>query len=531
MKLKRNFYKHISIISFTIVVILICSLILPVFTKAESSTECVLQFEEDLDNNQLIVTGNIPFGYQKYELYWANGKMPLEKPGSNASDEERKNFVTEVIKWFEENKVKEKEVVENNSEINSKIDVTQGNQYSVLCLAYLTQDEYLIKWKSRTISMQVVNEDIPTTDENNVPEFNEEISLNLYKVSGKQEIGISAVSKSGEITVLKYLILSKALDVGSDSSENEANRLFIQNFGISVNVEKGKSSNIIISDSKIEDSKFLSVYVESSDGTSTYKYWKDAGKIAALTQCENLPWKDDYEELPDENNNNEDKSEENTNNGISEGTENNGPEVYPDSENKDNENSENVVDESKENKDDNKEHNESSSADGNKESNEENKENNENSADENKEDNKTNEENKNENKEDSKTNEENINENKEEIKNDKEQNKENNNEKDKDQSESQGQGGSVVTNSNNNKEQNVNSNKQENTDKNININVNKQQNENNKYDDYEEIPSENIIESPLPQTGSNNTFIIICIIIFSCIGAFNLKKYIKDNEE
>lgn len=186
MELNKKIYKYISIISFTVVIMFIANLLVPIFTEAENNNNCVLQLEEQEDC--LNLKGIIPAEYEYYDLYWAKGNMPIEKPGDKSTDQEKIQYAENVIKWFDNNKIKEKETIKNQVEINSSITYKKGESYSVLCVAYVSEDEYMIKWNSITTAA-------PVEIENN-------ISLKL-SLDGKK-IKVEVSDPKYEIKSIKY---------------------------------------------------------------------------------------------------------------------------------------------------------------------------------------------------------------------------------------------------------------------------------------------------------------------------------------
>ena len=67
---KKKFYRNMSIISFTMVLVLTIGLFVPFFTLAEENDERItMEFSVDKEKNILEVNGKITSNYNGYELY------------------------------------------------------------------------------------------------------------------------------------------------------------------------------------------------------------------------------------------------------------------------------------------------------------------------------------------------------------------------------------------------------------------------------------------------------------------------------
>lgn len=543
MQLNKKIYKYLSIISFTVVIIMICNLILPIFTKAEENNELVMNFEEDYESGELKLTGSIPSGYAKYELYWVEGNMPFEKPEADATIEEKRDFVGKTIDWFNKNKIKDKEFFEGKSEINSVVQIKKGKTYTVLCVAYLSDDEYMIKWSSKTTTVSTKEE--KNTNNDLVPNAGKDINVEICKIKGEDStLAINATSETGNITVLKYLISNEAIDVDDDKStkevENEENRSKVKN-GISVNLDGGESARVFISDSTIKPERYIALYVESSKGDTTYRYWKNVGKIENIQEVENAPWEESDQQAKVEANNDkkedgEAKQEENKEENKDEDIDNNkstnvvasriekindiinkaAEEAKPEN----NQNSENESDaKGVENKEDikNEEKNENKSEENTEDKAEEVKE-------ENKEDNTKKEESAKES--EVKKEEKVVETKKEEAKTEiakTESTKASTEKNDSQKSNTNNNTNSTTKVESKETEKSTSQTKKTDTNKNNNTKVPAD------FDKYEELPSEggtvDTANTKIPQTGVDNIPLIIGIVVFAAMGIISLRKY------
>ena len=83
----KKIYKYTSIISLTMVVILIGNLIAPMLTTtADSGNGFGMAIQYDKEQNLLTLTGTLTSEYVGYNLYWATGTMPYQKPGDEATN-------------------------------------------------------------------------------------------------------------------------------------------------------------------------------------------------------------------------------------------------------------------------------------------------------------------------------------------------------------------------------------------------------------------------------------------------------------
>ena len=289
MEKKRRIYKHISIISFTIVLILIGNLILPIFTQAEDSDKTsesiTITFNVNKSDGIINIMGSIPDGHTKYVLYWANKIYNGEKPNVEG---EIPTFVTETINWFNNNKLKDPITVEGKTSINSDAIYEEGKEYSVLCLVYDSDNMVMLSWANYTLA----DFEEKTELKDSTPEQESDISVELYRITDENygDIAICATSKTGKITAIKYYISNSKIDL-----DNEENRNMIKISGTSMTVSGSSKEGIVRSDGEISNDKYITIFVESTDGNYTYEYWDAPGTVGSLNKVEIAPWENGLE--------------------------------------------------------------------------------------------------------------------------------------------------------------------------------------------------------------------------------------------
>ena len=574
MELKKKVYRNMSIISFTIVLVLIVNLALPVITKAKESNanseKITMEFVADKDNGVMKVEGTIPEDYNGYDLYWANKNYTKEKP---TNPEENYQYLMDTIAWFEnsENKLEGKDVstFEGSVVIDSKVAYKEGIAYSVLCVAHGPQNAIMMSFinfipgkkeekTSEPIKVELKNDDKKITihascetakitaikyvksstalkvedfkdkgtvvdkfeKSNNVTTtitveeygiyyiyieneqgsksvepiilkapteaVKDDISVELYRITDEKygDIAVKAVSKTGKITGIKYWISDSPINVEDENIRNslkkEANEMKVY----------GKpTEEIVKSDSKINDDKYIAILVESSDDVYTYEYWSAPGRIGNLNKVEMAPWENTNkeEDLDSKKENEEPKKEENKEEQKQEEPKQEDSKEEPKKEESQNaENDKKAEPKQEENKEDSKNETEAPKAETNKE---------EAKQEENKED-------------DIKE----IVAPKVETKN--ETNKENT----KQETTKQDDKKTTETSKTDSKKENPKS-----TVASSNANKNVKEGTNT-------IISDNQAKTNIPQTGKNDNFVVFAIVLFSLSGIFSLIKYKKARE-
>ena len=150
----RKIYKYTSIISLTIVIMLIGNLIAPILTTtADSGNGFGMTIQYNKEQNSLTLTGTLSSEYVGYNLYWAAGTMPYQKPGSEATNEEKIQYMDNVINWYTANSITDM-YSSDSKQINSTInipEVTADVTYSALCVARTADDSYAIAYVSKTL--------------------------------------------------------------------------------------------------------------------------------------------------------------------------------------------------------------------------------------------------------------------------------------------------------------------------------------------------------------------------------------------
>ena len=385
---KKKFYRNMSIISFTMVLVLTIGLFVPFFTLAEENDERItMEFSVDKEKNILEVNGKIPSNYNGYELYWANKKYDKEKPQDPSQNAK---YLEDTIKWFEssENKIKPSALVEGSTTIKSSVPYKIGNYYSVLCVAKGPRNTIMMSYanytssvpvekKSEEIKIELNNEDKkisihaydqsakitsikiqksdkalkvddfkdngtvingftagkdvkvttevkeygiyyvyaendqgsksvePIVIKNPVKAQEDDISVEIYRITDEKsgDIAIKANSKTGKISGIKYYISSEPIDV-----KDEAKRNMVKEKATEMKVYGNATEEIVKSDSEINDDKYIVLFVQSTDGNYNYEYWSAPGKIGNLNKAEVAPWvkkssennSEEYEELKEE---------------------------------------------------------------------------------------------------------------------------------------------------------------------------------------------------------------------------------------
>lgn len=236
---KKRLYRNMSIISFTMVFVLTLNLIIPLFTQAEENDERItMEFSVNTENNTIEVNGKIPSNYNGYELYWANKKYDKEKP-QNPNDNAK--YLEDTIKWFEDesNKIKSATTVEGNVIIKNSVTYKAGNLYSVLCIAHGPQNIIMMSIANYTSTVPVEKKSEPIKVELN----NED-----------KKISIHAYDDTAKITTIKIKKSDTALKV-EDFKED----------GIVVN--GFNQSNDVKATTSVEDYGVYYIYVENEQGS------------------------------------------------------------------------------------------------------------------------------------------------------------------------------------------------------------------------------------------------------------------------
>ncbi len=302
MEIKKKTYKYMSIISFTIVLMLVINLIVPVFTNAEDNeegnTNVEIGFDTETEKGFIIVNGTIQGSVDSYELYWANKEYTNPKPDADASVEEKKKFLVETENWFknDENKIKDCVKINNSSSINDKVEYSREKSYSVLCIVH-SSDSTRYNWLS--LSAEKTSE--PVKDTKNEQTEKDSIDYKVYRITDKNygDIAIDVNSKLGIIKAIKYYISDENIEL----KDNEETKNTIKTSGtpMSVSGEK-KNEQISKSDDEVKDEKYITLYVETlverTEGSETFYFYYPLGKVSDLEKTECSPW--DIIEIPDE---------------------------------------------------------------------------------------------------------------------------------------------------------------------------------------------------------------------------------------
>ena len=615
MELKKKVYRNMSIISFTIVLVLMVNLLIPVITKAEetNSARINMKFEVDKENSVIKVEGTIPEDYNGYELYWANKNYTKEKP---TNPDENYQYLMDTIAWFEnsENKLEGKDVstYEGSVVIDSKVAYKEGSAYSVLCVAHGPQNAIMMSFNnfipgkkeektSEPIKVELKNDDKKITihascetakitaikyeksstalkvedfkdkgivvdkfeKSNNVTTtitveeygiyyiyieneqgsksvepiilnapaeaVKDDISVELYRITDEKygDIAVKAVSKNGKITGIKYWISDSPINV-----EDENVRNALKKEATEMKVYGKPTEEIVKSDSKINDDKYIAILVESSDDVYTYEYWSAPGRIGNLNKVEIAPWENtnkeedlDYKKETEEPKKEENKEEQKQEESKEESKkEDEAPKA---------ENDKKEEPKQEENKEDSKKEAENPKAETNKEEakQEENKENDIKEIIAPKEETNKEEVKQEENKEDDikeivapkeETNKEGAKqeENKEDDVKEIVVSKNENNKENKENKEATKQDDKKVTETSktdSKKEESKTTGSSSNTNKNVKEGTNT-------------IISDNQAKTSIPQTGKNDNFVVFAIVLFSVSGIFSLVKYKKARE-
>ena len=320
MEINNKIYKYMAIISFTIVTVLICNLILPLCSFANSDGEFFMEkIIYDETNKTLRQVGNTPKGYDTYTLYWAKGDLTIVKPSNNSTNEEKLNYITEMINWFKANPINENStIVLTSNEIDSTINIPGAGKYYTLCVVDSETEGIMIDYNEITVSEKVVKEEVI---ENNEPvKENDNIDLLLGIYTNTTKLNIKAIAEKGNIKEVKYCITDDVLVLNNEQN-SKANKEYIENNSTSLNVSNTSKEFVAeIDDAKIVKGKYINFYITTDFNNSKIYLSKP---ISGIQMAESFSWvekketvvdnKNEYEEVEDvkndENNKEENKSE------------------------------------------------------------------------------------------------------------------------------------------------------------------------------------------------------------------------------
>ena len=318
MEINNKIYKYITIISFTIVTVLICNLILPLCSLANSDSEF---FMEKIIYNETDKTlrqvGNTPKGYDSYTLYWAKGDLNIVKPSNNSTNEEKLNYITEMINWFKANPINENStVVLTSNEIDSTVNISGAGKYYTLCVVDSETEGIMIDYNEITVSEKVEKEEV--IEQSEPVQENDNIDLLLGIYTNTTKLNIKATAEKGNIKEIKYCITEDALVL---NKEQKTNKEYIENNSTSLNVSNVSKEFVAeVDDAKIVKGKYINFYITTDFNNSKIYLSKP---ISGIQMAESFSWvekketvvdnKNEYEEVEDvkndENNKEENKSE------------------------------------------------------------------------------------------------------------------------------------------------------------------------------------------------------------------------------
>ena len=362
----KKMYKYSSIISFSIVVMLIVNLILPIGSIAnDNNLTSIKAIEYDKVNEVVRISGSLSSEYvNKNSLYWCKGEIPYEKPAENASPEEVNAYIENLASWCTQNSYTDVITV-NSTQIDNSIKVDGSGKYNaILILGESYEGGVVIASKDvsmeahkivvnpvlndKTITIKVnsvgsnvkvikiaksetelnneyfasngesiqftgttevtVNKDIVesgnyyiyveneeglkaigvvTLKQVEVPAVKDNISIEKCKLkSTNQTIYLKVTSELGVITGMKYYVSDSNLDL-KDNSENQDK---IKNSGKVIPISEGKEQKISVTDSTIENGKYMYVYVESKVGNSNNIYYGAIGNVDSIEVLDAVPW-------------------------------------------------------------------------------------------------------------------------------------------------------------------------------------------------------------------------------------------------
>ena len=237
MGINKKIYKYTSIISITIVFMLIINIILPIFSIADQKSSNITIEHK---GNLLELKGTAPTGYEDYIIYWKEGEMNIEHPAEGASDDEKNEYMENVIGWYMIDTSKDVEETKS-PEIKSTLEideVTKDITYNALIVAKSgTAKEIVIV--SKTLYA-------PTKIENTI-----DVKLSA---EGKK-INIKITDTTYDIVKIKYKKSDTSLKV--EDFEN-----------VTDTIDFTGTKDITTSKDVTEDGRYY-IYVENSAGAKT----------------------------------------------------------------------------------------------------------------------------------------------------------------------------------------------------------------------------------------------------------------------
>ena len=364
----KEIYKHTSIISISIVIILIVNMILPMFTLADESDSFLGDIQCDESESKLTITGTLPDGYTSYDLYWAKGDLPEDLKAHSITGKE---YIDKMKEWFtkEENTLGKSENNEKTT-IDDSLKIEEGLEenvtYNVLCITKRETDETInykcaysstkkianeikldLSCEGKTIKINVLD---PTYNIEEIwfAKSNKMLTKEEFESSGEKlefepskEVNLSKTVDNGGKYYVYVENSAKCTTIASVLVEDENDKIEIQMLKLKDNDSKvyvnatstrGNISTMkyLISDDKVEadtikndgvafdagegiditeeqKSKYISVYAEDEVG-----FWVTSTKnIEGLDVVDSLPWsskEDENNPGEDENNPGEDEN-------------------------------------------------------------------------------------------------------------------------------------------------------------------------------------------------------------------------------
>ena len=317
MIINKNLYKYTAIISFTIVVMLVGNLIVPIFTMAKENSGN--GFLNNLSFNQeeetLTVTGTLPDGFTSYKLYWTEGDIPVEKLPENATDEQKDQKIENAINWsISSNHLLTDVVSSNNKKIESTVkiknDKTKDYKYNALCVATADDGSRMMQIVQKTIKAAVEVKNTITITLNaetnkiniNVKDPNYDITAIKF-VKSDDNLTIDDFKTKGEnlefksgkdVSITKYINAPGKYYVFAETTAGTKSikSCLVQNVNNPVNIlfAKKKDGNKVYINATTENSKITEVkYYIDDDLERAAQKVKDSGTTTSAIASVDVP--------------------------------------------------------------------------------------------------------------------------------------------------------------------------------------------------------------------------------------------------
>ena len=133
--INKEIYKYTSIISFTIMIIMILNLVVPMFSIAnENEFFGIDNIEYNKEEKTITGTITIPQEYvNKNLVYWCKGEIPYQKPAEGASQEELNAYAEKMKEWCMNNAIEDVATMENTKKVY-KLEAKESGKYNLIVI-------------------------------------------------------------------------------------------------------------------------------------------------------------------------------------------------------------------------------------------------------------------------------------------------------------------------------------------------------------------------------------------------------------